>query len=110
MRNEVGNESGSSDQPFVPGEARQLKAAVQLEPFVDIVEVNLDGAFTNIQAIGDLFVPQAVLNHEHDLDLAWRQKPGDLARSGLMLSNFSKARLTERFSSHCSPACALRIH
>ena len=48
-------ETGSSDQPFVPDAAGQLQAALHLEFLVDIMEVNLGSAFTNIQAVGDLF-------------------------------------------------------
>jgi len=55
-----------SEQPFFLGIAEQGDAAIRVQLFVDIVQVNLDRALADGQLVGNLLVAQAASHHAHD--------------------------------------------
>ena len=65
---------------LVLGETQQGKAAIDAEFFVDMMQVNLDGAFTDEQFVGDLLGrTKALCYHPDEVDLPCSQETCHLA-------------------------------
>ena len=82
-----------SARPAILGVAQQRQPPVEPELVVDVVEVHLDRALGDEQALGDLPVAQPLRHHAHQVELARRERRLGRARSRGLDRALQEARL-----------------